>query len=378
MSVTIPNPLFPAHQRVAAEFQAYADVQIVATFGQPQAEYSAIHKSCGMMDLPQRGLIEITGKDRHSFLNNLLTNQTFDKQTKTPMPVGSGVYAFLLNAKTGRIIVDLNVLELGDRTLLEISARLSDTVLQTLDRYRFAEQVTLASRIDALHEIALHGPGAMEIIAHLLDPAPNLTAPISVAVAKMAGHDVTIFRDDACGVPSFGLIAAITAIEEIWQHLLTRFGVEEKLGKRALSPDRLGGVQRLPDRGRPADLWHRLRRFDSPRRDRPDATRRQPHQGVLSRSGDRRPHARAAARAKQLVGIRMDSDALPIAGSPILRRPGNAVGGITSSTISPILSNAALAMGFVRKPLFAVGYRLHHPRRRRNAAAPPSLKCRLL
>src|SRR5205809_4664395 len=120
MSTTLPNPLHDAHEHAGAEFQAYGEVQIVATFGQPQAEYSAIHKACGMMDLPQRGIIELTGKDRLTFLNNLLTNQTFDKQTKTPLPAGKGVYAFLLNAKSGRIIVDVNALELGERTLMEM------------------------------------------------------------------------------------------------------------------------------------------------------------------------------------------------------------------------------------------------------------------
>src|SRR5436189_4531330 len=124
MSTTVSNPLHDDHEHAGAEFQAYGDVQIVATFGQPQAEYSAIHKACGIVDLPQRGIIELTGKDRLTFLNNLLTNQTFDKQTKTPLPAGAGVYAFLLNAKTGRIVVDVNVLELGDRTLLELDARL--------------------------------------------------------------------------------------------------------------------------------------------------------------------------------------------------------------------------------------------------------------
>src|SRR3954469_18505460 len=129
MPTTIPNPLYDAHEQANAEFQAYGDVQIVATFGQPQAEYAAIHKACGMMDLPQRGIIEFTGKDRLTFLNNLLTNQTFDKQTKTPLAAGKGVYAFLLNAKSGRIIVDVNVLELGERTLLELDARLMSQAL---------------------------------------------------------------------------------------------------------------------------------------------------------------------------------------------------------------------------------------------------------
>src|SRR5215831_7223090 len=132
MTDSIANPLLTAHQQAQAEFQNYADVQIVSTFGQPQAEYSAIHKAAGMMDLPQRGIVELTGKDRLTFLNNLISNQTFDKQTKTPMKAGKGVYAFLLNAKSGRIGVDLNVLELGERTRVEMDARLIPSGLEML------------------------------------------------------------------------------------------------------------------------------------------------------------------------------------------------------------------------------------------------------
>src|SRR5947209_8400122 len=107
---TLPNPLHALHQQAEAEFQPYATTEIVSTFGEPQAEYAALHKGCGMIDLPQRGLLELTGKDRLAFLNNLLTNQTYDKQTKTGLAAGKGVYAFFLNTK-GRIVTDMNVIE---------------------------------------------------------------------------------------------------------------------------------------------------------------------------------------------------------------------------------------------------------------------------
>src|SRR5215207_3040091 len=143
MPQTTPNALHELHRQAEAEFQPYGDIEIVSTFGEPQAEYAAIRKTCGMMDLPHRGLLELTGGDRLPFLNNLLTNQTFDKPTKTGIAAGKGVYAFLLNNKTGRIITDLNVLELGDRTLLEMDARLIEPVRQVLERYLFAEKVKI-------------------------------------------------------------------------------------------------------------------------------------------------------------------------------------------------------------------------------------------
>ena len=70
-----PNPLLALHRQIGeeAEFQAYGErLEIVSTFAQPQAEYSSIRKACGIMDLPQRGILELTGKDRLAFLNILL------------------------------------------------------------------------------------------------------------------------------------------------------------------------------------------------------------------------------------------------------------------------------------------------------------------
>src|SRR4051794_25404976 len=184
MADEFPNPLFSLHQQAEAEFQPYGPVEIVSTFGEPQAEYAAIRKACGLMDLPQRGLVELTGMDRLTFLNNLLTNQTFDKQSKTGMAAGSGVYAFLLDAKTGRIRLDVNVLELGERTLLELDARLGGPLVAMLERYHFAEQVKFTPRTTDLHEIAVHGPGAAAVLSRVLDGATELPPrPITCAAA---------------------------------------------------------------------------------------------------------------------------------------------------------------------------------------------------
>src|SRR6185369_617799 len=153
------------------------------TFGEPQAEYSFIRKSAGMIDLPQRGILELTGKDRLGFLNNLLTNQTWDKSKKSGLEAGQGVYAFMLNVN-GRIVADMNVLELGDRTLLEMDVRLVEPLRRVLDKYLFAEQVKLTNRVGELHEIALHGPAAEQLLGL------KLASPLDSTQAKLFETDI--------------------------------------------------------------------------------------------------------------------------------------------------------------------------------------------
>ncbi len=38
------NPLKKLHEQAEAEFQPYGDMEIVCTFGEPQAEYAAMRK----------------------------------------------------------------------------------------------------------------------------------------------------------------------------------------------------------------------------------------------------------------------------------------------------------------------------------------------
>src|SRR4051794_14893849 len=232
-AVDLPNPLRELHPRAGAEFQNYAQLEIVSTFGEPQAEYSAIRKACALMDLPQRGFLELTGRDRLPFLNNLLTNQTWDKSAKKGLAPGQGVYAFLLNLK-GRIVADVNVLERGDSTLLELDARFVEPVRAMLDKYLITEQVKLTSRVGQWHEIALHGPGA----AAVLDAAPGShmpePPPLGSTAVRLFDADVTVWRDDPCGVPGLHLVLPSADAPRVWSALIERFGELVGHAKRPL------------------------------------------------------------------------------------------------------------------------------------------------
>jgi folate-binding protein YgfZ len=366
---SIPNPLLDLHrQNELAEFQPYGQaLEIVSTFGQPQAEYAALHKTAGLMDLPQRGLVELTGMDRLTFLNNLLTNQTFDKQSKTGMAAGSGVYAFLLDAKTGRIRLDVNVLELGERTLLELDARLVEPLVAMLERYHFAEQVKFTPRTTDLHEIAVHGPGAAAVLSRVLDGATELPPrPITCAAARMIGHDVILWRDDPCGVPGYFFVMPTSAAAAVWEHFIATFGNPEQLGKRDLRP--IGWAAYNATR---IEAGRALFGIDFDDTILPAETGEPTFARAVSMTKGCYPGQEVVARmyarqqvAKRLVGIRMDAgvDALPIAGAPVYDMTGDTtIGGITSSTLSPILSNAAIALGFVKRPNFAPGTKLMIP-----------------
>jgi folate-binding protein YgfZ len=357
MPTAIPNPLFELHERAEAEFQAYDQLQIVTTFGEPEAEYAAIRKGAAMVDQPQRGILELTGKDRLPFLNNLLTNETWNKGTKKGLEAGMGIYGFFL-ARNGRIVADMNVIERGDRTLLEMDARVVDRVREAFDKYIFSEQVKLVDRVGSLHQIALHGPGALEVVRQAAGEVgrevPELAALGSRQV-RIGDVDVAVWRDDMCAAPGYHLVFDNAGAAGLWEMLITRFGTSEKLGKRALRPAGWAAFNAAR-----IEAGRALFGIDFDDTVLPHET------GLLTRAVSftkgcylgQEIVARMQARgqfARQLVGIKMSDDALPIAGAIIQDDSDNQIGGITSSTISPVLSGVAICLGYLKKAFTALG-----------------------
>lgn len=359
MSESKGDPLRHLHLQAEAEMQGWGEIEIVSTYGAPQAEYAAIHKGCGMIDLPQRAVVELTGRDRATFLNNLITNHVYDKSAKEPLVAGRVVYAFLLNPK-GRILLDMNVMERGDRLWLEIEARLVDSTLAALKRYVFADQVEVISRAGELHSIGLHGKGAESILQDASGGGEMVLQPMQSAQMQLCGRDVMVWRDDVCGVAGYQIVAANEDCAVLWTSLQANFGQAEgnkrrlrAVGWAAYNACRIEG-------GRPIfgiDFDESVLPAETGLLDRAVSFTKGCYVGqeVVARM-----HARGQL-ARKLVGIRMESDALPIAGEKIFDDDGNEVGGVTSSTLSPVLSNTALCLGYVKKPLYVERTRVRVP-----------------
>jgi folate-binding protein YgfZ len=357
----LPNVLYGLHdEKGETEFGDYAQLKIVSTFGQPEAEYAAIRKGAAIMDLPQRGVLELTGRDRLAFLNNLLTNQTWDKSSKHGLDPGKGVYAYFLNQK-GRIVADMNVIERDERTLLETDARMVDVLGKAFEKFVFTEQVKMRSLIWAVHRMSLHGPEAMGVLNDAAGGTIGELGALGSVEAKVFGVEATVFRDDECGVPGYHLIVPAERAAEVWKGFLDQFSNPLELGKRRLRPIGWAAYNACRiEAGRPL--------FDIDFGNSVDAD-----QSVLPAEAGQferavsvtkgcylgqeivaRMHARQQV-AKQLVGLRMTEDALPMAGATLFDEKQNQVGMVTSSTISPMLSGACVALGYLKKPFFNAG-----------------------
>jgi folate-binding protein YgfZ len=86
--------------------------------------------------LPSRAVIAVSGTDRVSFLNGLLSNDVAQARP------GAAIWAALLTPQ-GKYLADVFIFDAGDSLLLDAEASLAEDVLRRLTRYRLRAAVTL-------------------------------------------------------------------------------------------------------------------------------------------------------------------------------------------------------------------------------------------
>lgn len=160
-------------------------------------DYHAITEGAAITAVTRRGRIAVSGRDRASYLQGLLTN---DIQALQP---GTGCYAAWLTAQ-GRMTTDMHVFESGDMILLDVPGAQTSDVLQRLDMFIFTEDVQVADLTDPLRGVGVHGPNAAAAVQRVVDlnglsDWPDLRNERVV----FNGTPVVVARIDQLGVPGF-------------------------------------------------------------------------------------------------------------------------------------------------------------------------------
>jgi folate-binding protein YgfZ len=169
--------------------------------------YRAAREAAAWVDLSERELLRVTGPDRVSFVQGMVTNDV------EKLDEGGSVYAALLNPKGG-MMGDLRVLRLGDALVLDTGKGFGASVKGFLSKYLISEDAELADAPE-LAVVGLLGPKAeASAVASKLASLPGLVGGIDVLVAREALAPLSLPKLDEAtyevlrveaGVPKYGL-----------------------------------------------------------------------------------------------------------------------------------------------------------------------------
>jgi folate-binding protein YgfZ len=166
--------------------------------------YSAARERAAFFRRGDRGRIVVSGRDRASYLQGLLTNDV------VALGAGQGCYSAYLTPQ-GRMITDLWVYELGDVMLLSLPAAVKDAVLAKLDQFIFSEDVQLGDVTDTFDSIVVVGPAAAADVGAVLglDAATLASLPEHGNVRATAGNEPAIvLRVTDAGEPGYEVLVA--------------------------------------------------------------------------------------------------------------------------------------------------------------------------
>lgn len=311
---------------------------IMANSASISTEYKSALGTGGFTRRTDRGLISVTGNDRATWLNNLVTNVI-----KTLAP-GDGNYAFATNIK-GRVVFDMNMLVLPDRLWLDIDRRWVEKALAHLNRYIITEDAKLDDISAKSHRIAVIGKSAVDLAARLGFGNLVPMTQIQHVAGQIAGRELRMIRNDFTGLMTAEFIAEseepVTQIQS----------AAEQSGLSALRPECLevlrieSGIPRSVD-----DIDEEVVPPETGQVERGISYHKGCYLGqeVIERM---RSHG---SLARKLVGLRIDGDVSPPRSTPIQinepRAPASGtfdVGRLTSACWSESLS-AILALGYLK------------------------------
>ena len=209
-----------AHNAVGAQFCVYHGWEIPENFGSVEAEYQALRRAAGIVDLSFRGKLVATGEDRARFLQGMLSNDVEQLQP------GQGNYCFLLNAQ-GHILADMNVLVQPERLLLDCEPLVTEKLRTTLERYIIMDEVELEDRSADLGTLAVEGPAALQVVSAALGVEAlrleTLPAEPLVHLSPDGKSDFLLVRTALMG-EGFWIVAPTEHLPNFWQKLTKAAG----------------------------------------------------------------------------------------------------------------------------------------------------------
>ncbi|MEM9021436.1 MAG: glycine cleavage T C-terminal barrel domain-containing protein [Planctomycetota bacterium] len=342
-------------------------------YGAFEQEYAALRRHVGVLHLPQLGVLQVTGEDRKDFLHRMLSQQVNE------LTGGQSLRTMQLDAE-GHVLAD-GMIHHGDAsTWLEFDRFDIPGVRALFDQRLFAEDVTLEDVSEQYQGLALIGPAAMR----LLDSVASHTAEGMSAkdVGAMAGKHhvltingtaVTAYRQDLGTTLGIRLVVPARAWVDLHRRLLDAAGYEPFDNATDLG-EVFAQRRRESLRGRPVG-WaaYNTARIESglPLYHidfGPDSVPAEAGASTVERAVSLTKGCwlgqEAVARMHNLshpkrviAGLKFQDDALPVAGTQVFeadedkrsRAPrGGQVGGVTSSTLSPLLGRCAIALAVMK------------------------------
>jgi folate-binding protein YgfZ len=311
------TPLYSVQQELKASFGMFGDWELAGTYTDTADECHAVRTSAGLFDRSARAFLVVTGRDRFSWLQGMVSNDV--RRLKDGEEV---IRACLLNA-TGHMLADMAVVNRQDSLLLDLEWDNRNKVFDILNGFIIMEDVEIVDQSEFLACISVQGPDAAQVIEKVGNSGSTTICPADHS--GEGGWNIFIRADEA---PDLWLSLVENGTQPVGQLAANVLRIEAGIPKYGIDMDETN----IP-------LECGL-----------EATHISHNKGCyVGQEIIARIHSRGHTN-RALTGFLVEGTDLPYAGERILNEvdgESRDIGWITSATYSPTLDRS-IALGYLR------------------------------
>lgn len=200
------------HKRDNLQFVDAFGGRYPAWFKNPTAEYQAITRYTGALDLTHWRIFTVKGRDRVSFLNAMVTSDV-------ALDADRGSHAVLTTIK-GKIVAEMFAFVREDDVLLQVSQGDAMEALAVLQKHIIMDDVTIEDVSDAFGVLALEGPKAEEVLWRIFDKGPFPKEALQAYPRTFNDADVYLTRNSVTGNDGYHLMVPAAFASRVWDYLV--------------------------------------------------------------------------------------------------------------------------------------------------------------
>ena len=203
--------LYDEHVKAGAKIVEYHGWELPIQYSGLIPEHLAVRNNAGMFDVSHMGILELSGKDRETFLQNVTVNDI------SRIKLNCTQYNMVCNEK-GFILDDIMVSRDIDKFIIVVNASNIDKILKWFEKNQNKADIKVIHRQD-LNILAVQGPNAVKLISAACDYEISINR-FSFIKTKLLGKEVSISATGYTGEEGVELFIKDEDIPFIWKYLL--------------------------------------------------------------------------------------------------------------------------------------------------------------
>jgi len=201
------------HRALGATFGEANGWEMPLHYGDAEAEYAAVRHGVGIADLSHRGRLKVTGEDRTTWLQSVISNDIL------PLKPGQGLYSSFLTHK-GRMLTYFRVYALMDSFMLEDVGEIGDATFQALRKFLlYGTKAKMENCADSWGLLLISGPKAADLIKAAFGADVGGLKPLSFVTHEIAGQQAMLIRTEETGEVDIEVLVRAEGVVPAWEKL---------------------------------------------------------------------------------------------------------------------------------------------------------------